>query len=176
MGTAPKAAAGGKGFAYVCPWGGGGHGGDGRGRPAESSLPQHVHLMEWQRGKRAKYEALADAGRAGWEEQLANGVRAGNKKLFRYIRGKEAAKKSAGPRAGEDVRGTLSEGKVTQMNYLQHHSQAELSRSLCQSSSLGLGLWETFQTETSISSRSKAAGPRGSSWGDVRNPEVEPLN
>lgn len=60
------------------------------------------------------------------EEQLANGVKAGNKSFFKYIRSKEPAKKSAGPRDGEDVRETLGEEKVTQMNYLHHRSQGEL--------------------------------------------------
>jgi len=59
------------------------------------------------------------------EEQLANGVKARNKSFFKYIRSKEPAKKSAGPRDGEDVRETLREEKVTQMNYLHHRSQGE---------------------------------------------------
>lgn len=60
------------------------------------------------------------------EEQLANGVKAGNKSFFKYIRSKEPAKKTAGPRDGEDVRETLCKEKVTQMNYLHHRSQGEL--------------------------------------------------
>lgn len=60
------------------------------------------------------------------EEQLANGVKAGNKSFLKYIRRKKPAKKSAGPRDGEDVRETPCKEKVTQMNYLHHHLQGEL--------------------------------------------------
>lgn len=110
------------------------------------------------------------------EEQLANGVKAGNKSFFKYIRSKEPAKKSAGPRDGKDVRETLCEEKVTRMNYLHYCSPGELHAVPVPELVFRDGVWEAFQTEASVRSidRSKSPEPGGFNWGDSRSPVTRP--